>query len=72
MSHETRKQIRKLVIQHDQAESKAKPEKKMEFLKGKITYYTNKARHTEQTDRVVGQTEALEWCYKWLNETEEL
>lgn len=67
-----RKQIKKFVIEHDQAEGKARPEKKIEFLKGKITYYSHKARQMEQTPRIVGNTEALEWCQKWLNESEEL
>ena len=72
LDNETRKQIKKFVIEHDQATSKMQPEKKIEFLRGKLSYYSSKARQVEQTQRIMGNSEALEWCQKWLNEIQDL
>ena len=53
LDNETRKQIKKFVIEHDQATSKMQPEKKIEFLRGKLSYYSSKARQVEQTQRII-------------------
>jgi hypothetical protein len=70
LSNSNRTAIKKLVIEHDKAESKAdtKATEKISFLQGKISHYLAKASKLQKTERIAGNIEALELCKKWLSE----